>query len=56
MFDKPIPTVSIIQDGEYWVVVTHNADGKEEQKRSFRSRAEANAFWLHECGSVKNQE
>ncbi|RVO74423.1 hypothetical protein [Sinorhizobium medicae] len=54
-FGKPKPSVGKEQRGEYWVVVTLNADGIPRQERPFRSQAEADAFWLKEVGRVNGQ-
>lgn len=54
-FGKPKPSVGKEQRGEYWVVVTLNADGIPRQERPFRSHAEADAFWLKEVGRVNGQ-
>lgn len=56
MFDKPRVSVMKEQRGEYWYVIVLNADGQDRQERPFRSRAEAEAFWLSEIGRTKGQD
>ncbi len=53
--DKPRTSVSKEQRGEYWVVVTWNADGIAKQEKEFRSQAEADAYWLAEVRRTQNQ-
>lgn len=55
MIDKPTVSVTKEQRGEYWYVVVLNADGKQRQETPFRSKAEADAFWLREVGRTKDQ-
>ena len=53
--NKPRATASYEKDGDGWVVVTLNADGKARQERPFSSQAEAKTFWLAELGRIREQ-
>ncbi len=55
MIGKPLITVGIEQEGQFWLVVTLNADGIPRQERRCRTEEEARARMVEERARVAPQ-
>jgi len=55
MSGKPHITVSMEQEGQYWLVITLNADGLRRQVRRCRTEEEARARMVEEKARVAPQ-